>query len=118
MNDLERGLYNKAIDLYGADLQMNMGIEECAELIKALSKLVRCRGLPAQPYLHLMAMENIIEELADVQIMVEQISILVGEVKVKEAKKRKLERLAERVATDEARWGGSDENGDKCEKVP
>lgn len=61
MTDQE--IFKTAIDVYGVFYQENMAIEECAELIQAINK--KHRGLQ----------HNIPEEIADVEIMLEQLKI-------------------------------------------
>lgn len=62
----EKETYQAAIDKYGAHHQMMMCIEEMSELTKELCKNMRGRK----------NRENIAEEIADVQIMLEQMKIL------------------------------------------
>lgn len=61
MTDQE--IFKTAIEVYGVFNQENMAIEECAELIQAINK--KHRGLQ----------HNIPEEIADVEIMLEQLKI-------------------------------------------
>ena len=86
-----------AIENYG-DMQVVVAIEELSELQKELTKYLRCKP---DPY-------HIAEEIADVEIMVEQMKMkfkpcfdkiadnLVGAIKIK-----KLERLRENMMTEE-----------------
>lgn len=62
----EQEIYKTAIDKYGANQQMMICIEEMAELTKELCKNMRGRKNK----------ENIAEEIADVQIMLEQMKLL------------------------------------------
>ncbi|GAI78537.1 unnamed protein product, partial [marine sediment metagenome] len=62
-------LYKKAIEKWGYELQINMCIEECAELIKALMK---GRRNPKNPNL----VDDILEEMVDVEIMIEQLKLI------------------------------------------
>lgn len=80
-------LYSEAIERFGAELQMRMVQEECAELIAAINQFTRGR-------LGILALA---EEVADVEIMCGQMRLIVGHGAVEEVKKSKLERLAERV---------------------
>lgn len=64
MTKLQSELCAKIAKHYGEGSQLCILQEECAELIKAVSKIRR--GIPD-------AGANLIEELADVSIMVEQI---------------------------------------------
>lgn len=61
MTDQE--IFETAIKVYGVSNQENMAIEECAELIQAINKKHRGRQ------------HNIPEEIADVEIMLEQLKI-------------------------------------------
>lgn len=70
---------------YGLEHQKNKLIEECAELIRALSRNDR---------------ENIIEELADVEILMEQVEYLMQcRTDVVMTKLRKIDRQEERMKT-------------------
>lgn len=62
----EQEIYKAAIDKYGANQQMMMCIEEMSELTKELCKNMRGKKNK----------ENIAEEIADVQIMLEQMKLL------------------------------------------
>ena len=64
-----------------------MVVEECAELVNAISKSRRKR----------VGIDAIITELADVAIMVEQMAFFYGEEKFYKEKERKLNRLQKRL---------------------
>lgn len=82
----KKRLYDIALSQFGIRNQTDMLIEEMAELTQAL--LHDRRGRPS----------NIAEEIADVQIMLEQIVFFFRmEYDVGEQKHKKLCRLAERV---------------------
>ncbi len=69
----------KIADHYGYEAQSNQLIEECAELIQALNKYRRATaglGQPMPDYKKTLAIENVAEEIADVEIMLEQIKYL------------------------------------------
>jgi hypothetical protein len=77
-----------ALEAFGERAQMTMAIEEMSELAKELCK--RCRGRDN--------VEAIAEEVADVQIMLQQLVILfdcAGQVET--FRRHKLERLAGRI---------------------
>lgn len=79
-------LYRTAIRRYGAEAQERQAVEECAELITAISHKQRDRE------------HNIEEEIADVEIMLEQLKIIhCCKDKVASIKSLKLKRLYERV---------------------
>ena len=83
-------LYKIAIETYGNEAQVNQGIEEMAELIQAINKF---RRNPCEE-----ALKGIEEEIADVEIMLEQYKIIFGAtLPVDRIKSNKLQRLAERL---------------------
>ena len=59
-------ILEKAIEVYGADLQKQVAIEEMAELTKEICKDFRGKG----------NREHIIEEMADVCILLDQLMII------------------------------------------
>ena len=67
----------KIADRYGYEAQSNQLQEECAELIQAVNKLRRVNGngQPCQKTVF-QAEHELIEELADVEIMIQQIVYL------------------------------------------
>jgi NTP pyrophosphatase (non-canonical NTP hydrolase) len=80
----------EALKRYGAPAQVNMTKEECAELIVALSHFERGRGSKAE----------IAEEIADVAIMLEQMTLMLGPegpVMVSSKVTEKVIRLEERL---------------------
>lgn len=79
---------------YGLDRQMDILQEECAELIQAVSK-IRRYGLSRE--------ENLIEEMADVEVMIDQIKILlnISEDKIRDFKIMKTEREIKRIQGSE-----------------
>ena len=96
----DRELYNKAIQKWGERSQVKMAIEECAELIKALAKYDRNNNGST--------IDEILEEMADVEIMIEQLKIIFNYKysndtvdKFKEIKRQKLERLEKLVMEEE-----------------
>jgi NTP pyrophosphatase (non-canonical NTP hydrolase) len=78
--------YKSAILTFGAEAQLNQLVEEMAELICAIRHHLRGR------------IHNIPEEIADVEIMLAQARMLVGDGPVDRAKAEKLERLRQRIA--------------------
>ena len=77
MTDERRNeILNRAISKYGLMNQMNMCIEEMAELIKALSKVRRPNDDDRAAH------ENVIEECADVQIMLDQMQIMLDQMRI------------------------------------
>lgn len=84
-----RELLRHAIEAYGPDMQMTVAIEEMAELTKELCKYKRGIG----------SKEHIAEEIADVEIMLEQLK-LIFDVRdpVRLWKNDKIERLEQRLS--------------------
>lgn len=66
-------IYRQCLDRYGEAAQMDMAIEEMSELTKALLKWRRAaRDIQAKGILR----TNVIEEIADVKIMMRQMELL------------------------------------------
>lgn len=87
-----RALPDRAITTYGAPAQMDMAVEEMAELTKALCKIKRAQaGCEVTA-----AIGNVIEEMADVQIMLDQLRIIFGR-STAEIEEDKLRRLLRRI---------------------
>lgn len=76
-----------AVEKFGPESQINMAIEECSELINALCKFRRERVGPI----------DVVTEIADVQIMCRQLAYMFGEKTVADERKRKIERLKNRI---------------------
>ena len=83
----KQNLFETVITKFGFDAQKTMAVEECAELINALCKEKRGRATD----------EDIITEIADVQIMCDQLAIIYGKEKVRQERLRKLLRLHKRI---------------------
>lgn len=80
-------LYKRAMDEWGAHLQVDKATEECAELIQALARWQLGHD----------NFEDVAEELADVEIMCEQLRLEFGEDRIDGHKQRKLDRLEDRL---------------------
>lgn len=88
---LTRDTYGEAVRIYGKHSQLIMSMEEMAELSKELSKNIRGEHNA----------EALAEEMADVEIMLEQLKIIFGNrAAVDIQKSMKLQRLANRLAAD------------------
>ena len=92
----EKDIFRSAIDTYGAVMQITVAVEEMSELQKELCKHLRGRG----------SQENIAEEIADVEIMMEQMKMLFNcEASVLQVREKKVKRLKERIEQNEgADW--------------
>lgn len=77
-------VYLEAIKTFGALPQMVIAIEECSELQKEITKIIRKKG----------DLTNLAEEIADVEIILEQLKLIFAlHDKVAEQKGEKIERL-------------------------
>ena len=84
MSEIE--ILNTAIKVYGEQAQEKVAIEECSELIQAICHKHRGRE------------HNIAEEIADVEVMLEQLKIINNcRDEVEQIRKKKIERLYQRV---------------------
>ena len=85
-------LYKRVYKRWGLSLEIDMIVEECAELIVAISHWKRGRAQEGA----------IAEEIADVEIMCEQLRYIFGNEEIDAWKKVKLTRLEERIKQIEA----------------
>lgn len=85
--DEEKQILQDAVETFGIQNQLAMLQEECAELIVAVSHYNRGRS---------GALDNLIEEIADVSIMLDQIS-LAYDRDITPLRTWKLERLQARI---------------------
>lgn len=84
----EAEVLQRALDTYGSLPQIVMVFEEVSELQKELCKYLRGRG----------SFEHIAEEIADVEIMLEQMKMLFCCTDdVRNERRRKVERLKDRL---------------------
>jgi NTP pyrophosphatase (non-canonical NTP hydrolase) len=80
-------VYRRAREKWGIDSQVDMLVEECAELIAATNRVKRSRT-DLTPWF---------EEIADAEIMLEQMREIYGHEQIDAIKVQKLRRLAERT---------------------
>ena len=92
------GLNKETAKYYGYEEQSNQLVEECAELIQAVSKYRRAEGADKKA----IALENLIEEIADVELMLEQIKYLlqIPEDELEAVKLFKVNRTRERMLSN------------------
>ena len=84
----EQDIFRSAIETYGAVMQITVAFEEMSELQKELCKHLRGSG----------SKENIAEEIADVEIMIEQMKMIFNcETAVLQVREKKVKRLKERI---------------------
>lgn len=79
----DREIYRMTLDKWGVEAQYDQAVEECAELIAALKHFRRGKADE----------KRVIEELADVWLMVGQLAYMFGEDKVRNAVRTKQEKL-------------------------
>lgn len=100
IDEKHHGVLRQAIDTYGRDAQIIKAIEELSELIKAL-----CKG----------DIDEIIDETADVAIMLQQILMIKGiEFETDNRVGYKIWRLQDRM--DYRRYGNHIKSPDLCER--
>ena len=87
MNDKQRSICRRILEHYGPTAQHQKTIEELAELITALCYRRAGRATAAA----------VIDELADVSIMVEQLANVYGRTRVESRIEDKLNRQMERM---------------------
>ena len=106
MNEETRQKIQKIAQTYGYDPQSRQCIEEMAELTQAINKYWRkdlqCGKFPYCPWDGYMPMDseqysNLIEELADVQIMIWQMKFLLTADDFDAIVQKKIDRQIERI---------------------
>ncbi|PLX78764.1 MAG: antitoxin [Desulfuromonas sp.] len=76
-------LYRATLEKWGEEAQYDQAVEECAELIACLKHFKRNK----------VGDDRIVDELADVTLMVGQLTWMFGPDRVEQAIERKLEKL-------------------------
>lgn len=95
----ENQLFNLVFMQNGEANQRRIAIEECSELIKSLCKYDRYFADEEMDKRILRL--NIIEEMADVEIMIDQLKLMFDHNNdFEQAKEQKLKRLAKRIGVD------------------
>lgn len=97
MNRWELKILRQVIDKFGLDYQLAKVQEECAELIQAISKLKRAGNSDHPGRTAKAAMNNLMEEAADVQIMLDQIRIMYPSHAYDTIRAQKIARLQKRM---------------------
>ena len=92
-------VFKMCLDTYGSNPQMDIAVEEMSELMKALLKYRRASAkAPTEELVRLR--DAIIDELADVKIMVRQMELLFEcDSEVAERMSQKVERQLKRLST-------------------
>ena len=91
---IDSNVVKKSIEHYGTDLQTTVCMEECAELIQAISKMKRGKD----------NRDNLIEEIADVMICMEILKQVYGisDNEIQNYVCQKQNRSIERMKSDES----------------
>lgn len=93
-----------AITTYGMAAQVDMAIEEMSELTKALCKERRTQLVPGK---HAEAHANVIEEIADVAIMLKQLLVMFDkDGEIQKEVDYKIDRLEQRLQKAHKETGG------------
>lgn len=101
MDRSDKAILRNAVDFYGSSVQELKAIEELGELIRAIAKARTCDDEERDT-----AFENLAEEMADVEIMMEQLKIIHdNRDKINIWRSIKLGRLRVRMAKDKERGG-------------
>lgn len=92
-HDIDESVITKSIKHYGAEIQSTVCMEECAELIQAISKAKRGK----------INRDNMIEEIADVLICIEMLKqmYMISDEKINKWIEKKQAREAERMEKNE-----------------
>jgi NTP pyrophosphatase (non-canonical NTP hydrolase) len=83
-------IYRAALDRWGIEAQYDQAVEECAELIAVLKHFRRAK----------VTEESVIDELADVSLMLGQLIYMFGPEKVERAIEVKLTKLKDLLESD------------------
>lgn len=91
--NIDESVIARSIEHYGAEIQSIVCMEECAELIQAISKEKRGK----------IDRDNMIEEIADVLICIEMLNqmYMISEDKINKWIEKKQARKAERMEKNE-----------------
>ena len=87
-----KNIYARAIDKWGVEAQCDQAVEECAELIATLKHFRRGK----------VDHDALIDELADVYLMVGQLTYMFGEEKLNAAIEKKILKLEKLLAKSDS----------------
>ena len=92
MTQTEKDLYERNIKYHGIEQETTIPIEECSELIKAISKCKRYGCV--DKYRH-----NLIEEIADVLIVINELQLIydISDNDIENIKNTKMDRMDYRI---------------------
>jgi NTP pyrophosphatase (non-canonical NTP hydrolase) len=96
MKQTNNEIFREAIETFGEDNQLFQLCEEMSELIKAVNKWRRNKELAVK---YPAYVEDVAEEIADVEIMIEQLQMIleIPHNEIYDIRIKKIERLKQRV---------------------
>lgn len=92
MTQAEKDLYERNIKYHGIEQETTIAIEECSELIQAISKCKRYGCINKYR-------ENLIEEMTDVLIMIDELKMIyqISDVDISDTRQYKMNRQSYRI---------------------
>ena len=92
MTQQEKDLYERNIKYHGIEQETTIAMEECSELIKAISKCKRYGCINKYR-------ENLIEEITDVLIMIDELKMIyqISDVDISDIRQYKMNRQSYRI---------------------
>ena len=92
MTQAEKDLYERNIQYHGIEQETTIAMEECSELIQAISKCKRYGCIDKYR-------ENLIEEIADVLFVIDELKIIydISDKAISEIKQYKINRQDYRI---------------------
>jgi len=101
-DDQDRETFRAAVETWGIDAQADMAEEEAAEFIVASKHYARGK----------VDVDELVDELADIRIMQEQLAEFIGRERVERRVREKMNRLRERLDQSAATGNEQSEGGD------
>ena len=92
MTQQEKDLYERNIKYHGLEQETTIAMEECSELIQAISKCKRYGCINKYR-------ENLIEEMTDVLIMIDELKMIyqISDVDISDIRQYKMNRQSYRI---------------------
>lgn len=92
MTQTEKDLYERNIQYHGIEQETTIAMEECSELIQAISKCKRYGCVDKYR-------DNLIEEIADVLIIINELQLIynISNADIENIKKYKIDRMDYRI---------------------
>ena len=92
MTQQEKDLYERNIKYHGIEQETTIAMEECSELIQAISKCKRYGCINKYR-------ENLIEEMTDVLIMIDELKMIyqISDIDISDIRQYKMNRQSYRI---------------------